>query len=362
MKQRTTTALLLFLAFCAGAAAQSSRKGLKDAYKDYFWIGVAVNQRNISDETQKALICQEFNSITAENDMKPQPTEPEEGVYRWEGADRIANFCRQNGIRLRGHCLMWHNQIGRWMFTNPDGSLVDKEVLYERMRRHIHAIVGRYKDIVYCWDVVNEAITDDPNAAVPYRQSPLYEIAGEEFIEKAFEFAREADPDALLFYNDYNEADPVKSVRIAEMVRQMKEKGVPIDGIGMQGHYNIYEPSAQDVDAAIERFSHVVSHIHVTELDIRVNREMGGQLKFKRDAAAITDSINRVHADRYAAMFRVFCKHSDVIDCVTFWNLSDRDSWLSEQNYPLLFDRNYQKKRAYDAVIKARKSYRKRRK
>ena len=201
---------LLGLLVCLLCGQTASAQGLKDSYKDYFMIGVAVNQRNVTNPEQMALIKKEFNSMTCENDMKPEPTEPQEGKFNWENADRIANFARQNGIKLRGHCLMWHSQIGRWMYSdNPT-----KEVFFQRMRNHIHAIVNRYKDVVYCWDVVNEAMTDDAKAEDPYRQSPLYKIAGDEFIAKAFEYAREADPKALLFYNDYNECDPVKSQRI----------------------------------------------------------------------------------------------------------------------------------------------------
>ena len=195
---------ILTAAVLAMIGSIANAQGLKDVYKDYFKIGVAVNQRNVTNTEQQALIVKEFNSVTAENDMKPEPTEPAEGQFNWAGADRIANFCRQNGIKMRGHCLMWHSQIGKWMYEdNPT-----KEVFYARMRKHIHAIVNRYKDVVYCWDVVNEAITDDVKAENPYRQSPMYKLFGDEFIAKAFEFAREADPKALLFYNDYNECDP----------------------------------------------------------------------------------------------------------------------------------------------------------
>ena len=323
-----------------------AQNGLKDAYKDYFMIGVAVNQRNVSNAEQQALIKREFNSMTAENDMKPEPTEPTEGQFNWAGADRIANFARQNGIKLRGHCLMWHSQIGKWMYEdNPT-----KEVFYKRMKNHIQAIVGRYKDVVYCWDVVNEAMTDDPNAEDPYRQSPMYKLCGDEFIAKAFEYAREADPKALLFYNDYNECDPVKSKRIYNMVKKMKEAGVPIDGIGMQGHYNIYGPTEQEVDDALNLYKQIVKHVHVTELDIRVNEEMGGQLRFSREGVNVTDSVKQYLADQYARVFGVFRKHKDVIDCVTFWNLSDRDSWLGQANYPLPFDAEYKPKLAYEYI------------
>ena len=174
---------------------------------------------------------------------------------------------------------MWHSQIGDWMYKDADGNPLPKEEFFSRMRDHIRTIVARYKDVVYCWDVVNEAITDDPKATDPYRQSALYKIAGDEFIAQAFRFAREADPNALLFYNDYNETDPVKRERIYNMVRKMKDAGVPIDGIGMQGHYNIYGPSEEDLDAALTLYKKVVSHIHVTELDVRANE---GSVRFAR--------------------------------------------------------------------------------
>ena len=342
---KTTLKIALALAL-ALSATDTWAQGLKDAYKDYFLIGVAVNQRNVTNAQQQALVRQEFNSMTAENDMKPEPTEPREGQFQWDGADRIANFARQSGIKMRGHCLMWHNQVGRWMLEdNPT-----KEVFYARMKRHIQAVVSRYKDIVYCWDVVNEAITDDPNAKDPYRQSPMYKLCGDEFIVKAFQYAREADPKALLFYNDYNECDPVKSQRIFDMVKKLKSQGAPIDGIGMQGHYNIYGPTEQDVDKALQLYRQVVKHIHVTELDIRVNEEMGGQLQFSRDGATVTDSVKQHLADQYARVFRAFRKHKDVIDCVTFWNLGDRDSWVGVNNYPLPFDADYKPKMAYDYI------------
>ena len=339
--------------------AQSGETGLKDAYKDYFSIGVAVNMRNISNPEQIAIIKKDFNSITAENDMKPQPTEPAYGQFNWENADKIANFCRSNGIKLRGHCLMWHAQIGEWMYKDEKGDLVSKEKLFQNMKHHITAIVERYKDVVYAWDVVNEAISDGGwqggrrgmgEHPSPYRNSPLYQIAGDEFIKKAFIYAREADPNVLLFYNDYNDADPGKRDRIYNMVKSMKEEGVPIDGIGMQGHYNVYGPSMEDVDAALTKYSTIVKHIHITELDIRANQEMGGQLNFSRDGGNISQVVKTLQEDQYARLFKVLRKHKDVVDNVTFWNLSDRDSWLGARNYPLPYDENYKAKRVYSII------------
>lgn len=334
------------------AADYAAGPGLKDAYKDYFTVGVAVNQRNVSDEAQMAIIKKQYNSVTAENDWKPGMIHPKEGVWNFERADKIANFCRENGIKMRGHCLCWHSQFADWMFVDKKGKPVKKEVFYERLREHIHTVVNRYKDVVYAWDVVNEAIADgdsprhgqEPNT---YRQSRHYQLCGEEFIAKAFEFAREADPDALLFYNDYSTVDPGKRERIYEMVKKMKEAGVPIDGIGMQGHYNIYFPDEELLDKAITRFSEIVSHIHITELDLRTNTESGGQLAFSRgEAKPLAGYMQTLQEDQYARIFKVLRRHKDVIDNVTFWNLSDKDSWLGVNNHPLPFDENYKAKRS----------------
>jgi GH35 family endo-1,4-beta-xylanase/enterochelin esterase-like enzyme len=366
MKSRNISLLtLLMLLLCsANVNAQGPRfgqpempGGMKDSYKDYFAIGVAVNQRNVSNPDQIALIKKEFNSITAENDMKPGEIHPKEGVWNFERADKIANFCRENGIKLRGHCLCWHSQFADWMFTDKKGKPVKKEVFYERLREHIHTVVNRYKDIVYAWDVVNEAMADDGRSwpgreQSPYRQSRHFQLCGDEFIAKAFQFAREADPNALLFYNDYSCVDEGKRERIYNMVKKMKDAGVPIDGIGMQGHYNIYFPSEEQLEKAIVRFKELVNHIHITELDLRMNQEMGGQLRgfSLGEAKPVPGYMNTLQTDQYARIFKVFRKHKDVIDCVTFWNLGDRDSWLGVNNHPLPFDENYRPKACYRAI------------
>ena len=344
--------LLTVLALGSTANAQ----GLKDAYKDYFTIGVAVNKRNVSDAAQMELIKKEFNSITAENDMKVGEIHPKEGVWNWGAADSIADFCRKNGIKLRGHNLCWHSQFADWMLKDKKGKPVKKEVFYQRLRDHIHTVVNRYKDIIYAWDVVNEAIADQAfgwpgRPANPYRESELFKLCGDEFIAKAFEYAHEADPNALLFYNDYNECDPGKRDRIYNMVKKMQDAGVPIHGIGMQGHYNIYGPSEEDIDAAITKYAQLVKHIHVTELDLRTNTEQGGQLRFSRgEAKPQAPYISTLQEDQYNRIFRIFRKHKDVIDNVTFWNLGDRDSWLGVNNHPLPFDENYKPKRSYFVI------------
>jgi GH35 family endo-1,4-beta-xylanase len=252
MKRNFTTLVASIILLAASGTVSAQRAvgrsgdptGYKDTYKDYFTVGVAVNMRNVTDSAQMALIKRNFNSVTAENAMKPGSLQPREGVFNWEQADRIANFCRENGIKMRGHCLCWHNQFADWMFVDKKGKEVSKEVFYERLRTHIHAVVNRYKDVVYAWDVVNEAMidgdgrrqrgmTEDPS---PYRQSRHFKLCGDEFIAKAFQFAREEDPNALIFYNDYIATHPAKRYRIDNMVKKMKDAGLPIDSIGLEGH------------------------------------------------------------------------------------------------------------------------------
>ena len=364
MKQTFKLAITaLFVAVSSTAFAQwgrpvdySAGPGLKDAYKDFFTIGVAVNQTNVTDPAQIEIIKKQYNSVTAENDWKPGEIHPQEGVWNFEKADKIANFCRENGIKMRGHCLCWHSQFADWMFVDKKGKEVKKEVFYQRLREHIHTVVNRYKDVVYAWDVVNEAMADDgpqmfrPDAS-PYRQSRHFKLCGDEFIAKAFEFAREADPDGLLFYNDYSTVDNGKRERIYNMVKKMKDAGVPIDGIGMQGHYNIYFPDEEQLEKAISRFSEIVKHIHITELDLRTNTESGGQLMFSRGEAKPQEPyIATLQEDQYNRLFRIFRKHKDVIDNVTFWNLSDKDSWLGINNHPLPFDENFKAKRSLQVI------------
>ena len=364
MKRRNISLLaLLMLMLCSVNVSAQGRfqqpeqpGGMKDSYSDYFTIGVALNQRNVTNPDQMALVKKEFNSVTAENDMKPGEIHPKEGVWNWERADKIANFCRENGIKMRGHCLCWHSQFADWMFTDKKGNPVKKEVFYERLREHIHAVVNRYKDIVYAWDVVNEAMADDGRSwpgreQSPYRQSRHFQLCGDEFIAKAFQFAREADPNAVLIYNDYSCVDPGKRERIYNMVKKMKDAGVPIDGIGMQGHYNIYFPDEELLDKAITRFKEIVNHIHITELDLRMNNESGGQLMFSRgEAKPMPAYMSTLQTDQYARLFKMFRKHKDVIDNVTFWNLGDQDSWLGVNNHPLPFDENYRPKACYRAI------------
>ncbi len=425
MKRLSTIALVAAIALMSACGPKDP--GLKDAYKNYFKIGVAVTPRNVTDSLQASIILKEFNSITAENCMKPGEIHPQPGVWNFAQADAIADFCRKNGIKMRGHCLVWHSQFANWMFNKydengnqvverdekgdtiwveqaarggfggfgggfggfggfgggapqggqraqgqrpgqqgqaqapqtvkvPKYAKATKEEFYDSLRAHIQVIVNRYKDVVYCWDVVNEAMSDANNPNAPYeqsfRQSTAYQLCGDEFILKAFQFAHEADPNAGLFYNDYSAWTPAKRTYIYNMVKKLQAEGAPITGIGMQGHYNIYDnPTIEDFEKAIQMYLELVDDIQITEFDVRINHEAGGQLQFSRgEGQVLSDSIAELQKQKYAELFTVLRKYKKNFSCVTFWNLGDRDSWLGANNFPLLFDSQYQRKEVYYTV------------
>jgi len=294
--------------------------------------------------------------MTAENAMKMGPLHPKENEYYWNDADSIANFAKQHGLKLRGHNLCWHAQAPNWMFKNEKGDTISKEILLKRLKDHITTVVNRYKDRIYGWDVVNEAIDD--RDSVFFRQSAWFKICGEEFIAKAFEYAHAADPKAVLFYNDYNTENPKKREKIYQMVKKMKEAGVPIHAVGLQGHWSVNNPSREELEKSIQMFSSLGLQVQVTELDVSVYAgRQGGQLiqGQRRDTATgFTPEMEEPQREKYKMIFDVFRQHKDKITGVTFWNLSDRYTWLDgrgRKNYPLLFDVNRQPKKAYWDVV-----------
>ncbi|RZK39574.1 MAG: endo-1,4-beta-xylanase [Pedobacter sp.] len=338
------------------AAAQSSTtKGLKDYYKNYFSIGVAVGPGNLHG-AEASLIKKNFNSITAENAMKMEVLQPAQGKFNWTLADSIVKFAKANQIRIRGHNLCWHEQVPDWFFKDEKGKQVDKATLLERLKTHITAVVGRYKGQIYAWDVVNEAIDDDSNKFL--RNSKWFEICGEDYIAKAFEYAHAADPSAKLFYNDYNTENPEKRDRILRLLSGLKAKGVPIDGIGLQAHWSLNDPTEINLRAAIEKYSAIGLKIQFTEVDVSIYPwEKNKREKKPGESDLFTDNLERQQVNQYAMVFKIFREYRDKITNVTFWNISDQYSWLDDypvrgrKNYPLLFDKNLQPKRAYWEVV-----------
>lgn len=329
----------------------TSNTGLKDFYKNYFPIGVAVSPRALKTD-EAGLILKEFNSLTPENAMKMGPIHPKENEYYWRDADSIVAFAQAHGLRARGHTLCWHQQTPAWLFKDAEGKLVDKKVLLQRLKDHITTVVNRYKGKIYAWDVVNEAVDDDSSRLL--RNSLWYQICGEDFIAKAFEYAHAADPKAQLFYNDYNSERPEKRERIYKLLQQLVKAHVPINGVGLQAHWSIYEPSAAELEKAITQFSSLGLKVQFTELDISIYPwEKNSRGKRPGESDAFTPELEQKQLEQYKKVFAVFRKYRNVITGVTFWNISDRYTWLNtypvpgRKNYPLLFDKDLKPKKAY---------------
>ncbi len=338
------------------SSVEEKKEGLKDYYSDYFPIGVAVSPRALKTE-EEALIKREFNSITAENAMKMGPIHPKENEYFWADADSIVTFAERNNMKMRGHTLCWHNQTPDWMFVDAKGDTVSKEVLLGRLKDHITTVVSRYKGNIYAWDVVNEVISDQADEF--YRQSPWYKISGEDYIAEAFRYAHEADPQALLFYNDYNEIDSLKRSKIIKMVSDLNAAGVPIHGIGLQGHWAINEPSEEQLEQTLSDFAETGLELQITELDISVypKEHSAWERRPEDENDDFTAEKEQKQREVYDMCFALFRKHQEDITSVTFWNISDRGSWLDNfpvrgrKDYPLLFDQNLEPKNVYQDVV-----------
>jgi len=354
---------------CATKPASSKLRALKDAFSKDFLIGVAVNQAQFSEDDKRgaSIVKTHFNSITPENVLKWESVHPRPDTYNFTAPDRYVEFGGKNGMVIIGHTLVWHNQTPRWVFEDARGNPVDRETLLQRMRDHIHTVVGRYKGRIKGWDVVNEAIADDGNFRAT---NQWYKIIGEDFIAKAFQFAHEADPTAELYYNDFalEEIVPKRDGVIA-LIKKLQARKIPIAGVGSQLHTRLDAPSIQAVDEHIRELARLGIKVNITELDLDVlpparqyrgmnlttNAEMNAALN--PYANGLPDSVERTFTKRYADLFSVFLKHRQTIDRVTFWCVTDADSWLNywpvtpRTAYPLLFDRDGQPKPAFDAVI-----------
>ena len=350
-----TLAFGVFISANTTAQGLSEMKGLKDYYKDYFPIGVAVSKRTLKGDDARLLLT-EFNSITPENSMKMESLHPREDFYFWNDADSIVDFAQKHHLRIRGHNLCWHEQVPNWIFRDHAGNLVTKEILLKRLKDHINTVVKRYKGKIYAWDVLNEVIGDADDEFI--RNSLWYQICGDEYIAKAFEYAHDADPDALLFYNDYNTERPIKRDKIYRLLKKLIDQKVPIHGIGLQAHWSIFEPSGEELRKAIELYSSLGLQIHITEFDMSIYPwEKERRAKRPGENDQLTSELEQKQIKQYEKAFKIFRAYKNNITSVTFWNVSDRYTWLDSypvpgrKNYPLLFDQKLQRKKAYQKVI-----------
>ncbi|MDR2652000.1 MAG: endo-1,4-beta-xylanase [Prevotellaceae bacterium] len=344
---------------------------LASAFANKFLIGTAMNSLQIFelDSLGVELIKKQFNAIVPENCMKSMYLQPEEGKFFFDEADKYVAFGEANNLWITGHCLVWHSQAPTWFFTDENGNDVSRETLIERMRNHITTVVSRYKGRIKGWDVVNEAIMDDGS----WRQSKFYQIIGKDFIELAFQFAHEADPDAELYYNDYSMAIETKCQGVVELVKSIQEKGLRIDAVGMQGHLNMDSPTVEDFEKSLLAFAALGVKVMVTELDLTVlpsfrnftGADVSANFDFKAELNPYSDSIPEEVAleqqNRYVDFFKLFLKHHDKVSRVTLWGVTDKDSWRNNwpipgrTDYALLFDRAYQPKPVVNELIKLTK-------
>ena len=265
--------IIFFLACMLAVAGVSplsakNNKTLKDVLGKYFLIGTAMNVDQIWERNadEANIVKNNFNAVVAENCMKGEEIHPEENRFFWDDADRLVKFAEDNGLAVTGHCLVWHSQAPVWMFTDERGDTVSRDVLINRMHRHISEVVGRYKGRILGWDVVNEIFNDDGT----FRESPYYRIIGPEFVELAFKFAHEADPDAELYINDYSLSYPAKRDAVCRIVRKLKSEGYRVDGIGMQSHNGLDYPDMAEYEKSIDAFAACGVKVMVTELDVNV--------------------------------------------------------------------------------------------
>jgi endo-1,4-beta-xylanase len=358
---------LLLVLFTDVAFAQKKPVPLKDYFKKDFLIGVAI-RRNYTDgsdlEAQK-LIIEQFNCISPENDLKWGPLHPKSGVYRFDNADQYVDFGVKNHMTIIGHTLIWHSQSPDWIFKDDQDQQISREVLLKRMQEHIETVVGRYKGKIKGWDVVNEAFNDDGS----FRNTKWKTIIGEDYIEKAFEFAQKADPDCELYYNDYNLYNPAKRASVLKLVKRLQAKHINIKAVGEQGHYHLDQPKISSIENILADFKALGVAVNFTELDIdvlpragrgitaEVSASAGYESKYDPYKNGLPDTVTLQLAKRYQSIFNLFIKYRKMVSRVTFWGLTDGASWLNNfpvrgrTNYPLLFDRNYQiKEKVYKAV------------
>jgi endo-1,4-beta-xylanase len=335
---------------------------VKDAYKENFYIGTALSQSQIEESNPMvtALISKEFNSITPENIMKSMFTHPEKDRFDFELSDKYVAFGEKYNMFIHGHTLIWHSQLAPWM-----AQIKDSTVMADVMTNHISSIVSRYKGRINSWDVVNEALNEDGTL----RKSVFLNSYGKDFLTLAFKLAAKADPKTDLYYNDYNLCNAKKRKGAVELVKNLQKNGAKIDGVGEQGHWNLTSPSLEEIEQTILDFSALGVKVAITELDISVipspwdvvgadvNQKSAASEKMNPYPKVLPDSIQTQLAERYEAIFKLFLKHQDKISRVTFWGVNDGQTWLNDwpingrTNYPLLFDRDYQPKKAYFSIL-----------
>jgi endo-1,4-beta-xylanase len=349
-------------------ATAQTPPALKDVFKGYFRVGAAINQAQFEERDARgaAIVREQFDTISPENVLKWESVHPRPDAYAFDAPDRYVAFGEKNHMFIIGHTLVWHNQVPRWVFQNDKGEPLDRDALLKRMHDHIQTVMGRYKGRIGGWDVVNEALNEDGTL----RQSPWLKVIGEDYLVKAFEYAHEADPKAELYYNDYSVENPAKRNGAVELIKKLQAAGVTVTAIGLQGHDKMERPTIEQQEATIVAFKNLSIKVNITELDVDVlpaasqqntadvNLNVQAQAKLNPYTGGLPDAVQKALAQRYADLFAIFCKYRGTISRITFWGVTDGDSWLNNwpvrgrTSYPLLFDRQGQPKPAFQAVVR----------
>lgn len=336
---------------------------LRQAAKGKFIIGCAIMASSLGEPRHAALIAGQFDSITAENEMKPESLQRNRGAFTFDAGDKLAAFAASHDMKLVGHTLLWHSQTPKWLFEDAAGKPLARDVALANLKEHMTKVMAHYKGKVMGWDVVNEAVTDNGEFL---RDTPARKAIGDDYVIQAFKIAHEADPDVELYYNDYNIEAGYKIERGLRMIRELKAAGCRVDAVGIQGHWLIDSPSVSEIGAAIDKYAALGVKVHITELDVDplprrgagadVNAREQGQDPFKAGLPAATQEKL---AARYGELFKLFVDRPGVVTRVTLWGTHDGTSWLNDfpvrgrTNHALLFDRDLKPKAAVDAVIRA---------
>lgn len=355
--------------FCVVPHYAMSQTGpsLKETFKNDFLIGAAMNAQQIEerDAVANALIKQQFNAATPENIMKAEIIHPTWGEYNFDLADKLVAYAAKNNINVNAHTLIWHSQLPRFMYAMKDADSVK-----QYFENHIATVAKHYEGKVYSWDVVNEALNEDGTL----RRSIFLDKLGDNYIVEAFRLAQKASPHSRLYYNDYNIEQPKKRAGAIAIIKKIQAAGVRIDGVGIQGHWRADNVPFADIEESIKEFSALGIEVMFTELDLGVlknpwdNNTADVSATAKNDANmnpytnGLPDSIAQMQSKAYADLFKLFLKYKKSVTRITFWGVSDGQSWLNgwpipgRTNYPLLFDRDFKPKLAFYSVIKTASS------
>lgn len=369
MKRMKTLGVATIALLSSMPSLASNNITLKDALGKYFLFGAAIDTTITRGHNPVVadIVKNNFNSVVAENCMKGENIHPEKDRYNWEDADKFMAFAEENNLTVIGHCLVWHSQPPKWMFTYENGDTVSRHELIDRMYHHITTVMTRYKGRIKGWDVVNEAIEDDGSM----RQSPYYKIIGPDYIKLAFQFAHAADPEAELYINDYSMAKPAKRATYMRIVKELLcTPGVRIDAIGMQSHNGMDYPNLTEYEKTIDEYASLGIKVMMTEFDVNAlpnpknfgGAEINQKFGYEQDLNPYKDGMpkkaQKVWAERMMDFFKIYWEHRHQISRVTMWGVTDTNTWLNDfpikgrTNYPLLFGRDNKPKPVINDIIK----------